>query len=36
MQQMKGFAGQAFDLKNSSIRINAHSDKLKSIEHDME
>ena len=36
MQQMKGFAIQTFDLKNSSLRISTHSDKLKAIEHDLE
>jgi hypothetical protein len=35
MQQMKGFAVQTFDLKNSSLRINANADKLKNIEHDL-
>lgn len=33
MQQMKGFASQTFDLKNSNFRISTHNDKLRSIEH---
>lgn len=33
---MKGFASQTFDLKNSSLRISTNTDKLKSLEHDME
>lgn len=31
MQQMKGFAIQTMDLKNSSLRINTHTDKLKQL-----
>jgi predicted transcriptional regulator len=36
MQQMKGFSMQTFDLKNSSLRISTHADKLKAIEHELE
>jgi len=35
MQQMKGFSLQAFDLKNSSLRISTNGDKLKSLEHEL-
>jgi len=32
MQQMKGFALQSMDLKNSSLRISTHEDKRKWLE----
>jgi len=31
MQQMKGFAIQSMDLKNSELRITTHSDKLQAL-----
>jgi hypothetical protein len=33
---MKGFALQSMDLKNSSLRIGTHSDKLRSLEDELE
>lgn len=36
MQQMKGFASQSFDLKNSSLRVSTHTDKLRNIEQELE
>jgi hypothetical protein len=32
MERMKGWALQNLDLKNSSLRINNHTDKLRDIE----
>lgn len=31
MQKMKGFALQSLDLKNSSLRINTHTDKFRQL-----
>lgn len=36
MQKMKGFSLQSFDLKNSSLRINTHQDKLKQMEDELD
>ena len=32
MQKMKKFALQSNDLRNSSLRINTHSEKMRQIE----
>ncbi len=36
MQQMKGFATQALDLKQSALRVETHEGKLKQLEQELE
>jgi hypothetical protein len=36
MQQMKGFAIQSMDLKNSEFRITTHSDRLQALKAELE